>query len=345
MRVPSGGKRIDEVGEFDLINTIKAATWRPGRGQVEVGIGDDAAVWRPRPNRRLIATTDMLVENVDFRAGWFEWKDLGYKSLAANLSDVAAMGAVPRLALVTLGLLGSETDRDIVEFYRGVGELANQFNLRVVVGDLSQSPSGVIVSVTVLGESGPSGQPLLSRSAAKPGDVLAVTGSLGLAASGLRVLQQDLRVLDGNPAMVERFTRPVPRIREGRLLVRSGVRAAMDISDGLLGDLPKLCADSHVSATIDLVRLPIPHAIQWAFSDWFDLALRGGEDFELLFTASPLTFARVTRSIERAGLRAPTRIGVIDEAGPAGPSVRLRGQNGLLQEIEPGAFAHFQHSV
>jgi thiamine-monophosphate kinase len=182
---------------------------------------------------------------------------------------------------------------------------------------------------------------MLKRSAAQVGDVVAVTGPLGLAAAGLRTYQHDLRTLDGRPTMRDRFDRPVPRLREGRLLLRCGVRAAIDLSDGLYGDLPKICAASNVSALVDAVKIPIPSAIRWAFTDWFDLAVRGGEDYELLFTASPAVFHRACVAFRRLGLAEPIRIGTIEQPDADGPELKLRNPTGRIEIVEPGGFAHF----
>jgi thiamine-monophosphate kinase len=182
---------------------------------------------------------------------------------------------------------------------------------------------------------------LLKRSAAQVGDIIAVTGPLGLAAAGLRTYEFDLRTLDGRPAMRAHFDRPVPRVREGRVLLRSGVRAAIDISDGLYGDLPKICAASNVSALVDAVKVPVPSSVRWAFTDWFDLAVRGGEDYELLFTANPTVFHRACRAFRRLGMPEPIRIGTIEEPGVDGPELKLRKPNGLIEVVEPGGFVHF----
>lgn len=343
MRVPSGGTLIRDLGEFELIEQLRRTIGSDGASRLVTGIGDDAAVWTPRPDRPLVMTTDMLVENIDFRFEWTDWQSLGHKALAVNLSDIAAMGARPRLALVSLGLRGTERDREIYDLYRGMQALANQHGVHIVGGDISEAPSGVVLSVTVLGEGLPGKGWLLSRSTSKPGDLLGVTGSLGLAAGGLRVLAQDLRTIDGGPAMREAFNRPKPRIREGRLLVRAGVRAGMDISDGLMGDLPKLLESSNVSATIEEVRLPIPMSLRWSFPDWFDLALRGGEDFELLFSAPPAAFGRATKLFRRVGLRPPVQIGEITKPGKNGPEITLRRVDASKEVLETGAFSHFRH--
>ncbi|HET7035357.1 MAG TPA: thiamine-phosphate kinase [Thermomicrobiaceae bacterium] len=339
MRIPTGGRPVEELGEFDLIEQLGRVLSPKAGSPVTLGIGDDAALWQPRPGRQQVATTDLLVEYVDFRLEWLEWEDLGYKALAVNLSDLAAMGAWPRLALVSLGLRGIERDREIIELYRGMDELARRERVDIAGGDVSKSDT-VFISVTAIGDV-PLNQRVLTRSGAHVGDVLAVTGPLGLAAAGLRVMQQSIPWVDGSPAMRRAQLRPVPRLREGRLLARLGASAAMDLSDGLLGDLPKLCAASDVSALVDAVRLPIPSAVRWAFPDWLDLALRGGEDFELLFTAPRDVYVKIERAFPRRGLRPPVRIGEIVPRGSDGPEVLLKQPSGVTEAAMPGAFTHF----
>lgn len=340
MRIPSGGRPVKDVGEFQLIDSLAEAVAGPGQDRLKLGIGDDTAVWTPRLGRDLVATTDMLVENVHFRLDWTDWRSLGHKALAVNLSDVAAMGAVPRVALVSLGLRGSERDREIIELYQGMQGLAHQCGVSIAGGDIS-STTVLTIAVTVIGEGPSGGRPVMTRSAARPGDLLAVTGPVGLAAAGLRVVEQGLNVLDGSPAMREALMQPFPRIAQGRIMARAGVRTAMDLSDGLLGDLPKICRMSGVSAVINLPLLPVPAAVKWAFTDWTDLALRGGEDYELLFSCPPVVFKRVRYHFRRFRLREPIRIGEITEPGERGPVVRLRDAAGRLRDIEPGGFSHF----
>ncbi len=339
----SGGRPLREVGEEALIEQI-AWVVADRSPRVRIGIGDDAAVWQPRPGHELVVTTDTLIERVHFRLEWTDWATLGHKALAVNLSDIAAMGALPRIAVIDLAVRGNERDRDIAEFYRGVRALARRFGVAIVGGDTTRSPLGVAISVTVIGENPRDGRPLLRRDAGRPGDVIGVTGPLGLAAAGLRVLERGLKTLDGNPIMQERYHRPQPRVREALLLRRCGVRAAMDISDGLLGDLQKLCRASAVSAVVDLLRVPVPNAVKWAFPDWEEIALRGGDDYELLFTAPPHVFDRVRRAFARAGLQPPWAIGQLLEAGPAGPVVQLRDATGRCRPAEARGYDHFRAS-
>lgn len=343
MRVASGGRPLSQVGEFQLIDIIDAVVGGFNPSQLRLGIGDDALVWQPHPGSDLVVTSDMLVQNVHFRMEWLEdWQSLGHKALAVNLSDIAAMGVQPKLAVVALGLTGHEHDRDVADFNRGMVTLARRNGVVIGGGDITTAPGGVTVAVTVIGESRRGGRPLMTRSAARPGDWIGVTGPLGLAAAGLRVLQWNYVTLDGNPAMQDAYQRPTPRLREGRLLRRCGVRAAMDISDGMLGDLPKICDQSKVAAIIDLPKVPIPNAIKWSFPDWFDIGLRGGDDYELLFTAAPEVFQKVCRVFRRAGLRPPYRCGEIIPVADGVPQVRVRRADGKYEETEISAYTHFK---
>ena len=303
-------KRVSEVGEFELIrgitNLINASKHKPA--SVIQGPGDDTALFTPRRGHIATMTTDTLVEGVHFRHDWSKAESVGVKAMAVNASDIAAMGGRPRVAVVSLGLKGTETDRWVFEFYRGVLRVAEQWLIAVVGGDIVSSPSATTVSVTVYGDVSP-GKPPLRRDQARPGDVIGVTGQLGLAAAGARVLANDQIKIDGSPRMLDAHRRPSPRVVQGLLLRWAGVRCAMDLSDGLLGDLPKICAASDVQAVIREEDMPIPHAVRWGFDDWFDLALRGGEDFELLFTCPPEHFVLVEMLFKRWGCPPPVEIG------------------------------------
>lgn len=342
MRVPSGGRLVSDVGEFPLIDIIDAVVGGSNPPRLRLGIGDDAAVWTPRPGHELVITTDVLLQGVHFRLEWIEeWQSLGHKALAVNLSDIAAMGATPKLAVVGIGVQGSQRDREIADLFRGMQALARRSGVVLAGGDVTSSASGLVLSVTVVGEHSARGRPLMTRAEARPGDLIGVTGPLGMAAAGLRVLHWQHLTMDGSPAMRQAYHWPQPRLREGQILRRAGVRAAMDLSDGLLGDLPKICEASHVSAIIDASRLPIPNAIRWSFPDWFDLALRGGDDYELLFAAPRPVFERAAEALARAGLRRPRCIGEIVAAGADGPEVRMREATGKVTDVAPGAFSHF----
>lgn len=342
VQISGPSKSLEEVGEFGLIEGISnlMRSSKVTSSGLENDLGDDAALWRPRPGRQVIVTTDLLVERVHFRHSWSKAESIGHRALAVNISDIAAMGGRPRVAVVALGLKGSESDRWVYEMYRGALKLGQKFHFKIAGGDIVSAPRGTTISVTMLGDISP-GRPALQREAAQAGDVIGVTGPLGLAAAGVRLLSDDNLKLDGAPRMMDAHRKPQPRVLQGILLRWAGVRCAMDLSDGLLGDLPKVCAASGVSATIEEDRLPIPHAVRWGFPDWFDLALRGGEDFELLFTCSEENFALVELLFKRYGCPPPVRIGKITEQKDMQVELKLLKTDRKLEDLEPGSFQHF----
>jgi thiamine-monophosphate kinase len=335
-------KQISEVGEFGLIkgisNLIKAS--KSGKAIIELGPGDDAALFRTRPGHTATITTDMLIEGVHFRHDWSKAESVGIKAVAVNASDIAGMGGRARVAVISLGLKGNETDRWVYEFYRGALKVAEQHKFTVAGGDIVSSPQATVVSVTIYGELSPRKPPLL-RDKAQPGDVIAVTGNLGLSAAGARILADDSLKVEGSPRMLDAHRRPEPRVLQGLLLRYGGVRCAMDLSDGLLGDLPKICDASGVHALIFEERLPIPNAVRWGFPDWFDLALRGGEDFELLFTCPPENLVLVEMLFRRWGCPPPIQIGEIHEVNEKRAQIRLRQTDRRTVDLEAGAWDHF----
>ncbi|HEU5329783.1 MAG TPA: thiamine-phosphate kinase [Thermomicrobiales bacterium] len=352
---------VAELGEFALIDVLAetlaavGATSSTGDAAPLLGIGDDAAAWTPTPGARALITTDSLIGGVHFRLDWTSWRDLGHKALAVNLSDVAAMGGRPRLAVVTLGLTGAEPVAGLRELYRGLGLLARRYQTAIAGGDIVASPDRFGLHVTVVGESWPEAEGrLLTRDGARPGDLLAVSGPLGLSAAGLRLLlaresvpgaAQSLEPLPaGERAMLAAHHRPQPRIECGRLLVEAGATAAMDLSDGLWGDLAKICARSKVAARVVELALPAPESVRQRFPDsWLDLATRGGEDYELLFTIAPEAFAALTRQCQERDLPLPVAIGRIVPPDDNTAPIVLRRADGREEPVQGGAFDHFAH--
>jgi thiamine-monophosphate kinase len=335
-------KQISEVGEFGLIrgisNLIKAS--KSGKSAVELGPGDDAALFRPRPGHTATITTDTLIEGVHFRHDWSNAESVGIKAVAVNVSDIASMGGRARVAVISLGLKGSETDRWVYEFYRGALRVAEKQRFAIVGGDIVSSPTATVVSVTLYGEISPRKPPLL-RAGARPGDVIALTGNIGLSAAGARILADDSLKLEGSPRMLDAHRRPEARVLQGLLLRWAGVRCAMDLSDGLLGDLPKLCEASGVQALLFEDQLPIPNAVRWGFSDWFELAMRGGEDFELLFTCPPENLILAELLFRRWGCPPPIQIGEIQAVNEKHAQIRMRRTDRRLTDLESGAWDHF----
>ncbi len=333
---------VRDIGEFGLIAELAAAlpeSARGGSGMV-LGIGDDAAVWTPGAGESVVVTTDSLVEGIHFRLDWTDWSSLGHKALAVNLSDLAAMGVVPRLATVSLGLRGDESLDDLRALYRGLGGLAARSGTAVAGGDIVRSPHGLALHVTALGET--RGGQVLQRDGARPGDLIAVSGTLGASAAGLALLAgAGDRSAATADLLVAAHLRPEPRIAVGRLLVEVGATAAMDLSDGLFGDLPKILVASGVSARIDPTLVPVAAAVRALFPDrWFDLATRGGEDYELLFTIPPGRWDALASMVEAIGATVMA-IGEVVEAGRSGPELRVRTNGGDEQAVGAGAFDHF----
>lgn len=337
------GQTVRDVGEFGLIERLVAALPPEAsatREDVIVAAGDDAAVIRMPANEVQIVTTDALVEGIHFRLDWTDWASLGHKSLAVNISDIASMGGVPTVAVVTLGLRGDELVSDLEAMYEGMGALARRHKTVVVGGDIVRVANERMVSVTTLGRT-KEGTVLL-RSGAKPGDAIGITGTIGASAAGLEVLRQPDRFAGRSTAdrLVKAHLRPEPRVDAGKLLVSHGANAAMDLSDGLGGDLPKILKSSGVSGEIDAERLPVIAAVRALFPDrWFDLAFRGGEDYELLFTIAEERWdAMAADAADRA--ITVTRVGEIIRS-EGSPALFLRHPNGTSDRIPAGAFDHF----
>ena len=343
-RSGTDSRTVAEVGEFGLIKGITnhLKINRVKSSGLVLPPGDDAAIWQPRPGRQVVVTTDMLIESSHFRHDWSNGESVGHRALAVNISDIAAMGARPRVALVSLGLRSATQDKWVYDFYRGANDLGNRCHFRIIGGDIVRSRNKTIISVTVIGEL-PKGSQGLRRDRARPGDVVAVTGPLGLAAAGVRILTENTIKVDGAPQMLDAHRRPVPKVLQGVLLRRAGVEAAMDISDGLFGDLPKICEASDVMATLRYDQIPVPTSLRWNFPhDWFEMATRGGEDFELLFSCPEDVFQKVTTLFRRFNLPAPIQIGTLAAAKAGGPAIRLKGMDLRNVDVETGAFDHFQ---
>lgn len=311
--------RVRDLGEWGLLERLLPRLQMPRRGPVRVGPGDDAAVLRLGGGLWAF-TADMLVEGVHFDRAWTSGRDLGHKALAVNLSDLAAMGDVePLFGLVSLGITPQIPVNYVDNLYGGMGKLARSLGFFLVGGDTVRAPV-LTVSLAVAGRvRRPKG--LFLRSGARPGDALLATGTLGDAAAGLRILKawearggkregkakRFLKTSHLPPGTAERFLvrrllRPMPRLEWARrLAARGGVTSLMDSSDGLWRSAAILCRASGVGACLETEKLPLSQALRrWAqagHGNPRDLALTGGEDYELIFTARPAT----ARSLEAMG--------------------------------------------
>jgi len=320
--------------EFRLIERIRELTAQP-RDDVRLGIGDDAAVLAVPPGQELAVAIDTLVEGVHFPRGTAA-ADIGWKALAVNLSDLAAMGASPAWALLALTL--PDADAAFVEgFAEGFAKLAQSHRLALVGGDTTRGP--LSISVAVHGFV-PPGKALI-RAGARVGDAVLVTGTLGDAAAGLHALQHPLDEGDGRAGLrdylIERLNLPTPRLSAGAAL-RGQASACIDISDGLLADLNHICVASGVGAEIDAALLPRSSALMALYDEASALqfALSGGDDYELCFSVPAQRVADVQADLSRLGCGV-TRIGRIVE----GAGVRVRGTDGEWLATDRPGWEHF----
>jgi thiamine-monophosphate kinase len=338
---------LGRLGERGLIRRIRRSAATAGAPGVDVGIGDDAAVLAVPPGHALLATTDLLIEDVHFRRASAGPADIGWKALAVNLSDIAAMGGIPRWALVALAI-PAETEVEAVDvFYSGMAEAGAPYEVAVVGGDTSASPGGWMVNVTLLGLH--PGTPRL-RSQARTGDAVAVTGRLGASAAGLHALEAGLdRVRTAGVApgeldeAIRAHLRPRARVAEGRWLGHApGVHAMMDCSDGLVTDLGHICRESGVGARVGLDRVPVAPAAREVGRalgrEPLDWALGGGEDYELLLTCETGAVERLTAGLLEATGTPLTVIGRIE--GAAGETVFVDAA-GAAVPVRNG-FEHFR---
>ncbi len=303
-------------GEFSLIEKIGKIIGSASSG-VLVGIGDDTAVLAPPAGGgKLLATVDMMVEGVHFNLDWMEPEALGHKALAINLSDIAAMGGAPLYALVSLALPARLSDELIERFYRGMKALAVRFGVGVVGGNLTRTEGPFVVDVTVLGAAT---ENICLRSGTKAGDLVAVTGELGVSAAGLDLLRKRGKAAAGEAA-VRRHLMPEPRVEEGKALARSGVVTSMiDVSDGLASELHHLAKSSGVGVLIDETK--IPGNLEWAVG--------GGEDYELLFT---IARGKVAPSVAHT---------IIGEVTAAAEGVRWKRADGKIETLAARGWDHF----
>jgi len=287
------------------------------------GIGDDCAVLRLSRGHEALITTDFSLEGVHFRREWHPADSVGHRCLARGLSDIAAMGGVPQAAFLSLALPPGLDQRWVDGFIAGLLKLAKRFSIKLAGGDTAQSPDGVLADIVVLG-SVPAGQAVL-RSGARPGHLVYVTGTLGSSVDTLNQLRDGRKL---NPKSHPKHFYPEPRIAVGRYLQEKKLASAMiDISDGLSTDLGHICDESKVGAVVHAGALP---AI--AGEDGLNLALHGGDEYELLFTAPPSR--RVARQI--AGIPV-TRIGEITH----GRATTLVLPSGKTEALKPGGWQHF----
>lgn len=334
------------IHEFDLIRALKKR-YGTTSARIVRGIGDDAAVIASGRNRYLL-TTDLLAEGIHFDRRTAAFTDIGFRAATANLSDIAAMGGTPEYLLVALAIPRDAIGRQVRQLYDGMMAACRPHRVNLIGGDTSASRSGWFVNLMLVGSA--AGGRLLFRSGAKEGDDLYVTGTLGDSRAGLKLLQRR-RGMAPAPSLqaahrrflTQRHLRPTARIREGRWLSKARwATSAIDLSDGLSGDLRHLCAESEVGAIIELAALPVSSACRrYAVSvkkDPTALALSGGEDYELLFTVS----ARHRARFERASMQQHFRMTKVGRMTAAKEGLRMTLPDGRQRPLPCSSYEHFR---
>lgn len=328
------------LGEFDLIAQLKKK-FVARSPNVRVGVGDDAAVIVPSPGMELLFTADALVEGAHFRSDLISPYQLGKKATAVNISDIAAMGGIPKYLLATVAVPAPKAEVWIGEFCDGMESLAGEFGVTIVGGDLSHSPHGIALSITLVGEV-EAGCALL-RSSAKIGDSIMVTGNVGDSAAGLELLLDPGTRNKDAEGLVQRHLEPRPRVDCGRFLAQNKLATAcIDLSDGPSSDLRRICEASGVGAVVDEAKLPFSEALRRCAPSLKNkithYALNGGEDYELLFTVSP-------EKIEELMERWPADLPPIAEIGrivAEKEGMFLQREDGSVEPLAAGGFDHFR---
>ena len=340
---------IGELGEFALIARLQQrlhmralARTNATHQQVVRGIGDDCAVLRPSTGMDLLLTTDTQEEGVHFRRDWATPQDIGWRCLAVNVSDIAAMGGSPLGAVIALSVPASLEVAFIEGLYDGLQELATAYDCPIIGGHVSKTSGHMTVTITVLGEV-PCGHSVY-RSGAQVGDEIWVTGDLGGAKAGLEVLLHPAAVADLPTAgVLRRYRRPRPRLREAQYLRQHGVlHSLIDISDGLSSDLAHICAESSVGAQLEATCIPIAAEVRQVAQalqvDPLTFALHGGEDFELCLTAPAGALSRLQQAF-MAYFQCPlVRVGTIQ----SGRGVTLRRPDGTQRPLSARGYDHFR---
>ncbi|MBI4263818.1 MAG: thiamine-phosphate kinase [Acidobacteria bacterium] len=326
-------RTVSDLGERALIDRIIARLATPS--WVVVGPGDDAAVVAPKRGTLDVLTTDIQIESVHFDCRFTPPEAIGHRALAVNLSDLAAMGAEPRLALLSLALPDAMEVTTLDGVIDGLLALARAHRVALVGGNISRSPGPLTIDVTAGGTVHP--RRVLTRAGARPGDEVYVTGTIGDAMAGL----ESLRAGAGCERCEQRYLRPEPRVRAGLLLGRNrAASACIDLSDGLADGVRRMAEASHVGVELDAAALPLAEDVrQWHEArghDALDAAVRGGDDYELLFTVRPAHGGRLKAVRRQIGHLPISKVGIVTKD----PGLSIRTPDGVRPL--PEGFAHFR---
>jgi thiamine-monophosphate kinase len=337
---------LKKYGEFGLIDRFRSRLqYRSPR--IKIGIGDDCAVYTSKTDNYQIITTDSLIENVHFKLSYTTPELLGRKAMSVNVSDIAAMGGTPHLALVSLGIPKSFPVKFLDDFYKGINQVCMEHKIELAGGDTTASPRHLFINITMVGDV--KKKHLIPRSGARPGDKIFVTGTPGQSALGLKLLTSRRKTWKGNPKfqkkMVQAHLDPVPRLSEAGKLVNSRIKitSMIDVSDGLVQDLFHICEDSGVGAVLREEWLPQSAELTELCSlnqlNLMDLILSGGEDYELLFTLK----SEDVRKIEKLFHKAKTPVTQIGEVSAQPEKLVLAKRDGTIKSLQKNmGFNHFR---
>ena len=331
--------KLADIGEFGFIGRF-ASKFDGLIDETDQGIGDDCAIVSISDTEAHVITTDLLIEDVHFLKDRISPEELGYKSLAVNLSDIAAMGAQPLYSFLSIGI-PKDTDVEYLDrFMEGYRQLSEKYGVPLMGGDTTKSNIGLVINVAVVGRGKKC--KLRQREMAKKGDLICVTGNLGASAGGLKVLLDDLELNDTNSELVQAHHLPEPQINEGIWLAQQkGVHAMMDISDGISSDLLHILKASEVSAIVHLDKIPVSSALLDAAMEngWsiYDLATGGGEDYQLLFTIDKDEFKKTNEAFSKEFGKPIFAIGEIKNGDP---EITWR-ENNLEITKDKSGFDHF----
>ena len=334
--------KFDEIGEFGFIETIKEACTTNSRNVIK-GIGDDCAIFGPYSGRVLLFTTDMLVEDIHFLKAKITPYQLGRKSIAVNLSDIAAMGGRPLILLISLAI-PTEIDVELIQdIYKGMRDICTHYGVTIAGGDTVASPDKLVINVSLIGDA--KENEVLYRSGAGPGDGIYSTGNAGDSFAGLTILKGEITLPKSIAShFITIHNEPKPLIETGMAVAASRLASAMiDVSDGLLSDLGHICKESGVGAKLFKDKIPISSELkQFASHVKFDplkLALSGGEDYHLLITVPKGNIKDFEIMGKDKGLLPLYLIGEIVE----GKDITMAADDGSLEKIESKGFDHFSH--
>lgn len=335
---------LERIGEFGLINRIKKKVTAEGEG-VRLGIDDDAAAFEPTKGMVTLLTTDTFVEGIHFDPAYATAYQIGWKAMAANLSDIAAMGGIPRTAVVSVCLPDHTEVEWVEELYAGMNDLIDRFQGAIVGGDTSAARKDTVITIALAGEV--ESKRMITRAGAQKGDIICVTGDLGSSMGGLKVLRRKGGETEKSKErwshLIEKHLLPLPRIHEARILVaETKVNAMIDISDGLASEIHHICELSKTGAKLYTEEIPIhpqtTDAAQEHDGSSQQYALYGGEDFELLFTLSPKNVGDIFDIIVN---ETGTQVSVIGAILEADQGIALVDEKGQQQPLSFSGYNHF----